>query len=345
MIKAGIIGSTGYAGQQLVWLLYNHKNVEIKFLSSYNYAGMNFNNVYPEYMNFIQDMCIDMHEVENKLHEIDVLFIALPHGKAFDITKKALELNIKVIDLGADFRIKDKNIYETWYKVEHKVPELLSEAVYGLPEIYREKIKMAKLIANPGCYPTASILALAPILKNKLIDTNSIIIDAKSGVSGAGRGANIATLFCECNESIKAYNIGIHRHTPEIEQELSYINGENIFLSFTPHLIPMNRGILATCYGVLSKKVSQDEIYEMYEDFYKDEYFIRIRQDLPETKWVKGTNLCDIAVRVDERTNRVIVVSAIDNLVKGAAGQALQNMNIMFNLDETEGLKLLAMNP
>lgn len=165
MIKAGIIGSTGYAGQQLVWLLYNHKNVEIKFLSSYNYAGMNFNNVYPEYMNFIQDMCIDMHEVENKLHEIDVLFIALPHGKAFDITKKALELNIKVIDLGADFRIKDKNIYETWYKVEHKVPELLSEAVYGLPEIYREKIKMAKLIANPGCYPTASILALAPILK------------------------------------------------------------------------------------------------------------------------------------------------------------------------------------
>ncbi|QEK10940.1 N-acetyl-gamma-glutamyl-phosphate reductase [Crassaminicella thermophila] len=345
MIKVGIIGSTGYAGQQLVWLLHRHRETKIVFLSSYNYAGLPFSNVYPEYYQFIQDLCIDIHTVEKKLSSIDLLFIALPHGKSFAITKKALDLGVKVIDLGADFRLKNTTTYKKWYGLNHELPEFLSTSVYGLPEINKKDIKKANLIANPGCYPTASILALAPLLKHKIIDPNSIIIDAKSGVSGAGRKANVATLFAECNESIKAYGVGCHRHTPEIEQEVSNIYGQDILLSFTPHLIPMNRGILATCYGSLVEKISQEDLYKIYEDFYKDGYFIRIRKEIPQTKWVKGTNLCDIGICIDERTDRVIIVSAIDNLIKGAAGQAIQNMNIMFDIEETEGLKFISMTP
>ncbi|QZY54982.1 N-acetyl-gamma-glutamyl-phosphate reductase [Crassaminicella profunda] len=345
MFKIGILGATGYAGQQLVWLLYNHKEVEIVFLSSHSYSGYSFSDVYPQYDQFLQNLCIDIHNVEKKLVDIDLLFIALPHGKSFEITKKALDLGVKVIDLGADFRLKSSASYEKWYNLQHECIDLLPDSVYGLPEIHRENIKKAKLIANPGCYPTASILALTPILKHQLIHPNSIIIDAKSGVSGAGRKASIPTLFAECNESIKAYGVAGHRHTPEIEQETSKIYGQNITLSFTPHLIPMNRGILATCYGNLKEKCSQESLYKIYKDFYENEYFIRVRKNLPETKWVKGTNLCDISVCVDERTGRVIILSAIDNLIKGAAGQAVQNMNILFGLKETEGLEMLAMTP
>ncbi|TCO71060.1 N-acetyl-gamma-glutamyl-phosphate reductase [Marinisporobacter balticus] len=345
MIKAGIIGSTGYAGQQLVWLLKRHKEVEIIFLSSHSYTNLTFSDVYPQYDRFIEDLCIDIHTAENKFSLIDVLFIALPHGKSFDITKKALNLGVKVIDLGADFRLKSTEAYENWYGLTHGCSDLLAASIYGLPELYRENIKESNLIANPGCYPTASILALAPLLKEKLIDPNSIIIDAKSGVSGAGRKENIQTLFAECNESIKAYAVGSHRHTPEIEQEVSNIYGENIYLSFTPHLIPMNRGILATCYGNLKEKITQESLNKIYEDFYRDDYFVRMRKNFPETRWVKGTNLCDLHVCVDERVGRVIVVSAIDNLMKGAAGQAIQNMNILFNINETHGLELMAMAP
>ncbi|MCT4606588.1 MAG: N-acetyl-gamma-glutamyl-phosphate reductase [Marinisporobacter sp.] len=345
MIRVGIIGATGYAGQQLVWLLHQHKSTEIIFLSSYSYADHSFSDIHPQYDRFLENVCINIQSIENKLHEIDLLFIALPHGKSFEITKKALNLGVKVIDLGADFRLKNPLSYEKWYGLQHSCINLLSASVYGLPEIHRKAIKKAQLIANPGCYPTASILALAPILKHGLIDTKSIIIDAKSGVSGAGRKASIPTLFAECNESIKAYGVGGHRHTPEIEQETSNIYGKEITLSFTPHLIPMNRGILATCYINLKEKQSQEDLYILYKDFYKDECFIRIRKNLPETKWVKGTNLCDIGLCVDERTGRVIILSAIDNLMKGAAGQAVQNMNILFGLKETEGLELLPMNP
>lgn len=345
MIRVGIIGATGYAGQQLVWLLHQHKSTEIIFLYSYSYAGNSFSDIYPQYDKFLENLCIDIQSVENKLQEIDLLFIALPHGKSFEITKKALNIGVKVIDLGADFRLKSSDSYEKWYGLKHGCINLLSASVYGLPEIRRKAIRKAQLIANPGCYPTASILALAPILKHELIDPKSIIIDAKSGVSGAGRKASIPTLFAECNGSIKAYGVGGHRHTPEIEQETSNIYGKEITLSFTPHLIPMNRGILATCYVSLKEKLSQERVYKIYKDFYKNEYFIRIRKNLPETKWVKGTNLCDIAVCADERTGRVIILSAIDNLMKGAAGQAVQNMNILFDLKETEGLELLPMNP
>lgn len=343
MIKGAVIGATGYAGQQLVWFLNNHKYVEIKFLASHTYADEEFSKIYNNYTGIINNKCINMREVEERLEEIDVLFIALPHGKSFDIVQKALEKGVKVIDLGADFRLEDVECYEEWYKLEHKCPELLEEAIYGLVEIYRNEIKNKKLIANPGCYTTASILALYPLLKSKLIDTDSIIIDAKSGVSGAGRGLNTASLYAECNESIKAYGVAGHRHTPEIEQELSKAAGEKILLNFTPHLVPMNRGILSTCYGKLKNNISQEEVYKIYEEFYKNDYFVRIVDTLPETRNVRGSNFCDIGIRVDKRTNRVIVVSAIDNLIKGAAGQAVQNMNLIFGLEEGEGINMPSM--
>lgn len=343
MIKVGIIGATGYAGQQVVWFLHNHPQVEIKFLCSHNYAGIQFSQVYNNYTGFMQEICINMQEAEENLQYIDVLFIALPHGKAFDISKKALELGVKVIDLGADFRLESPEIYTEWYKVEHDGEELLKDSVYGLTELYREEIKNTKILANPGCYTTASILALYPLLKEKLIDIDSIIIDAKSGVSGAGRNLSIPSLYAECNESIKAYGVGTHRHTPEIEQELSKAAGEEVVLTFTPHLVPMNRGILSTCYGKLKKDMTQEEIYSIYRKFYGGEYFIRVIDELPETKNVKGSNLCHMAIRVDKRTGRVIVISAIDNLIKGAAGQAVQNMNVMFGIKETMGIDILPM--
>lgn len=345
MIKAGILGATGYAGEQLVWILRNHPKVSIKFYASHNYADINFADIYNNYYGFIEDKCIDMEEAESRLPEIDVIFIALPHGKSFDITKKALKLGVKVIDLGADFRLNSEETYKEWYGIQHGCPELLNEAVYGITELERNKIKGCGLLANPGCYPTATMLALAPLLANKLIDTHSVIVDAKSGVSGAGRSANISSLFTECNESIKAYGVAVHRHTPEIEQELSNIAGENITISFTPHLVPMNRGILSTCYGNLIKEYKTDTLLEVYREFYKGNFFVKVIEGLPETRWVRGSNLCHIGLRVDKRTNRAVVMSAIDNLIKGAAGQAVQNMNLMFGLDETEGLDFISMAP
>ncbi len=345
MINAGLIGSTGYAGQQLVWFLNNHPNVNINFLSSHSYSGVSFSKIYGNYSKHIESICVDIKEAESKLSEIDILFIALPHGKSFELVKKALNLGVKVIDLGADFRLKDHNVYKKWYDLDHQAINLLPQSVYGLPELNRNIIKNSNLIANPGCYPTASILALTPLLKSNIIDSSSIIIDAKSGVSGAGRALNTSILYGECNESIKAYSVSSHRHTPEIEQMLSQVNNKDVSLLFTPHLVPMNRGILATCYGNLINDISQEELYEIYSSFYKNESFIRVIEEIPETKWVKGSNICDIAIRVDERTKKVIIISAIDNLIKGAAGQAVQNMNIMFNIDENKGLDLLSMFP
>ncbi len=344
-INIGIIGSTGYAGSQLVWLLAKHKKVNIVFLSSHSYEEINFSDVYPQFENHIPLKCINFDEVYNNLSNLDVLFIALPHGKSFDIVRKSLELGIKVIDLGADFRLDDKSVYEDWYDMSHGAPDIIKESVYGLPEIYREEIKKASLIANPGRYPTASILALAPLLKNKLIDINTLIIDVKSGISGAGRSLSIPILYAEANETMKAYSIGMHRHTPEIEQVLSFIADENVTLTFTPHLVPMNRGILATCYASLSAQLNCEDIVSLYKEFYSNEPFIRVRNILPETRWVKGSNYCDIGISIDSRTNRVIVVSIIDNLLKGAAGQAVQNMNIINGFDEYEGLDLISMLP
>ena len=345
MIKAGIVGGTGYAGQNLVWLLNNHDQVKIDFICSHNNTNVPFSGVYPNFFGTLQDLCIDMPTAFERLSEIDVLFIALPHGKSYDLSNKALQLGVKVVDLGADFRLRDPAMYELWYDMKHPSDELLSTAVYGLPELHRKEIMEAQLVANPGCYPTASILAAAPLLAKGLVEPQSIIIDAKSGVSGAGRTASIPTLFCESNESIKAYGVTSHRHTPEIEQELSKAAQKELTISFTPHLVPMNRGILATCYGALNKIIEQDALYDLYKRFYEGEPFVRISDGLPETRWVKGTNYCDIGIRVDKRTHRVIAVSAIDNLIKGAAGQAVQNMNILFKFKESKGLDLLAMFP
>jgi len=345
MINVGIIGSTGYAGEQLVWFLHNHPNTTIKFLCSNSYANIGYDSIYRNYFGQVSLACISMQEVYNQLDNIDLLFLAMPHGKSFEITKLAISKGKKVIDLGADYRLKDKDVYEEWYKVTHEALDLLDSSVYGLPELSRDKIKSANLIANPGCYCTASILALSPLVKNNLIDLNSIIIDAKSGVSGAGRGASTSNLYCECNESIKAYSVGTHRHTPEIEQVLSEINNDDIKLTFTPHLTPMNRGILSVCYSNLKDNYSEEELYQIYNDFYKGEYFVKVINTLPETRYTKGSNMCHIGLRVDKRTKRVIVVSAIDNLIKGAAGQAVQNMNIMHGLKENMGLEFPAMVP
>lgn len=346
MIKIGIIGSTGYAGAVLTKLLINHPNVKIVFLASHSYANNKFYSIYRNFKNITEISCIDSDDVgENYLDKIDVLFTALPSGKTFSVVPKAINKGVKVIDLGADYRLKSKETYEQWYKIDHPCSNLLTKAVYGLPEIEKDKIKSSNLIANPGCYPTASSLALIPLLKYDLVEKSSIIIDAKSGVTGSGRKASINNLYVECNENIKAYGVTTHRHTPEIEQTLSYIAKDNINLIFTPHLIPMDRGILATCYGSLRKKIALNDIYDLYKGFYKNEPFVRIIDELPETRWVKGSNYCDIAIRIDNRTNKIVVLSAIDNLMKGAAGQAVQNMNIMYGLNEKTGLEIVPMFP
>lgn len=343
MIKVGIIGVTGYAGQQLLCLLTKHKGVEIKFISSNSYHGKNISEIYGNYKKYFEKKLISQSEAENSLDEIDVLFLALPHGLSENITKLALEKNVKVIDLGADFRLDDSEKYEKWYNVKHEYPEINKEAVYGLPELNREKIKNSRVIASPGCYPTSAILGIAPLLNKKIIKEDSIVIDSKSGVSGAGRGLKIDSLFSEVNENFKAYNIFKHRHTPEIEQEMSKIAKEEIKIVFTPHLIPINRGILSTIYLDLKEELDEKELYNIYNEFYKNEYFVRINENLPEIKNIKNTNICEIGLRVDKERKKVIVVSVIDNLIKGAGGQAIQSMNIMFGLDEKEGLDYLSM--
>ncbi|KNF09384.1 N-acetyl-gamma-glutamyl-phosphate reductase ArgC [Gottschalkia purinilytica] len=346
MIKAGIIGATGYVGTELVRLLKNHNNVDIKFITSQSYIDKEYDSIYENFRDVFPMKCTEQN-VELIANEVDVIFMALPHGIASkEIDSKILE-KTKVIDLGADYRISDREIYENWYNTSHLSSELLDEAVYGLCEINREKIKKARLIANPGCYPTCSILTLAPLFKENIIDIESIIIDAKSGVTGAGRSLNIGTHYTECNESMKAYGIASHRHTPEIEEQLSCIANNNVFVSFTPHLIPMNRGILTTSYAKLKDKLTYEEVKKIYEKHYKDEYFIRLTKEnvLPETKWVKGSNFCDIGFKIDDRTGRIIVVGAIDNMIKGAAGQAVQNMNILFGLDESTGINGVSIFP
>lgn len=346
MIKAGIIGATGYVGTELIRLLSKHEKVEIASISSKSYVGQKYDEIYENYRDVFQMECCEQ-DIEKISKEVDVMFLALPHGIASTQIDKSILENTKIIDMGADYRIKDVDVYEKWYATKHGSPDILGEAVYGLCEFNREKIKDARIVANPGCYPTSSVLSMAPLLKEGLVDPDTVIIDAKSGVTGAGRSLNVATHFTECNESFKAYGIASHRHTPEIEEQLSELSNKEIILNFTPHLVPMNRGILTTSYAKLKEKMSYGEIMEVYKKYYSEEYFVRLTKEgvFPETKWVKGSNFCDIGIKVDERTNRVIVVGAIDNMIKGSAGQAIQNMNIMMGYEENMGLKDVSIFP
>ena len=342
MINVGIIGATGYAGQELLRLLYNHPHVKLKHLSSHTYHGKKLSEIYPNFYGLLENKLVNMN-AEQMAMSCDIIFFALPHGLASkQISEKVLN-NTRVIDLGADFRLKDQSIYESWYKVKHQAPKYIKESVYGLCELNRDEIENARIVANPGCYTTCSITSLAPLLDKNIIDSDTIIIDAKSGISGAGRNLSMATHFTESNETFKAYAVSSHRHTPEIEQELSKIAGKKIILSFTPHLLPMNRGILTTSYASLKKKINSSEIRNIYSQYYKNEKFIRICPEgiLPETRYVKNSNFIDIGFTIDNRTGRIIVVAAIDNLIKGASGQAVQNMNIMFGLNEDEGLRAI----
>jgi len=338
-VKVGILGATGYTGAELVRILSHPKEVEIVALGTQNYGGQRIHEVYPHLYKYNNLVCVD-YAHDDFPDNVEVLFVALPHGHAMPIATECLRRGVKMVDLGADFRLTDHQAYEQWYGLEHTARELLTEAVYGLPELKRGQIKEAKLVANPGCYPTSIILGLAPLLKNNLIEPGSIVADSKSGVSGAGRGLAIGVHFSEVNDNFRAYNVGMHRHTPEIEQELGLLAGAEITVSFTPHLLPITRGILSTIYSKLTKDVSSAELIDLYREFYQNEFFVRIMPDgvLPQTKWVAGSNHCDLSLTVDKRTGRVIVISAIDNLVKGAAGQAVQNMNIICGLPEDSAL-------
>lgn len=355
MIKAGIIGATGYAGGELVRLLLGHKDVEIKWYGSRSYVDKKYADVYRNMFTLVEDTCLD-DNIEKLAQEVDVIFTATPQGYLASILTEEILSKVKIVDLSADYRIKDVNTYEEWYKIKHLSPQFIAEAVYGLCEINRDKVKDARLIANPGCYTTCSILTVYPLVKEGYIDVDTLIIDAKSGTTGAGRGAKVANLYCEVNENIKAYGVAIHRHTPEIEEQLGYAAGKEVVLNFTPHLVPMNRGILATEYASLQKVTlpdgsigypTEEMLRAAYEKYYKNEKFVRVLDAgvCPETKWVEGSNYVDVNFIVDPRTHRVIMMGALDNLVKGAAGQAVQNMNLLFGLDEAEGLNIVPMFP
>ena len=346
MIRVGIIGSTGYAGNELVRLLLQRSDVKIVWYGSHSYIGKKYADVYRNFFKLVEAECLD-DNLEQLVEEVDVVFTATPQGLCAALVSEDVLKKIKVIDLSADFRIKDVSVYEKWYGIEHKSPQFIAEAVYGLCEINREALKKARLVANPGCYPTCSTLSIQPVLKAGLINPKSIIIDAKSGTSGAGRGAKVDNLYCEVNETIKAYGVTVHRHTPEIEEQLSYIAGKEVLINFTPHLVPMNRGILITAYANLFKPVTYEEVKKLYDDCYEGERFVRVldKNVCPETRNVHGSNYVDVNFRIDERTNRIIMMGAMDNLVKGAAGQAIQNMNLMFGLPEETGLLQVPMFP
>jgi len=346
MIRVGIVGATGYGGAELIRLLAGHPHVRIANLYSSSSQGEPLDHVFPH----VYDLglpALSAIDAEHLSKENDVVFFATPAGVSAKLSPQVVELGGKVIDLSGDFRLASPQVYQNWYKKEAASEEWIKRAVYGLTEWNKEQVAGASLIANPGCYPTAALLALLPLAKSGWVATDSWIVDAKSGVSGAGRGVSLGVHYSEINESIHAYKVGTHQHTPEIEQEMMRQNGVETMIQFTPHLVPMTRGILATAYGKLTKQVTQDQIQELYASAYADQPFVRIRPagSHPRTKEVYGSNYCDIAVHVDERTGRVILLSVIDNVVKGAAGQAIHNMNVMFELPETMGLPLVPLFP
>ena len=343
MIRVGIFGATGYVGLSLMTLLKNHKEAEVIFGHSNNYAGKMYKEIFrgcnSELILSTFDQCID------KLKDVDVVFLALPHGISFKVVDEAMKHNVKVIEMGGDYRLDDPLEYEKWYGVKHTSLEYLKEAVYGLPEINKDKIKEARVLANPGCYATASSLGLLPIINAGLCNTKTIVIDGKSGTSGAGRGASVDNIFSEINENFKAYKVGCHRHTPEIEQVLNTKSKDEVKLTFVPQLVPMTRGILITSYVDLTSDIEEEKIFDLYKEFYKYAKFVEVVEEIPQTKWSKNTNMAYISVRKDSRTNKLIIISVIDNLVKGAAGQGIQNMNIMFGLPEEAALDDLAVLP
>lgn len=351
MVKVGIIGATGYAGGELVRILMGHKDAEIKWYGSRSYIDQRYDEVYRNMFRIVDAVCMD-DNMETLSKEVDVIFTATPQGLCASLVNEEILSKVKIVDLSADFRIKDVKVYEQWYGITHKSPQFIDEAVYGLCELNRDQVKEARLIANPGCYTTCSILTAYPLVKEGLIEPDTLIIDAKSGTSGAGRGAKLPNLFCEVNENMKAYGVATHRHTPEIEEQLGCAAGRALTLSFTPHLVPMNRGILVTAYASLRRKEDKTlptsgELRAAYERYYQRERFVRLLDEgvCPETKWVEGSNYVDVGFTVDERTGRVVMMGALDNLVKGAAGQAVQNMNLLFGLPEDEGLAMVPMFP
>ncbi len=345
MLKVAVVGASGYTGVELLRILVGHPEIEICCITSRQHEGLPINTLFPSLSGFCELICepLDVAEISKRA---DLVFTALPHKSSMEVVPGFLEAGCKVIDLSADYRLKDRDVYEKWYQT-HSSPELFTTAVYGLPELYRDQLLSACLVANPGCYPTSVILGLAPLLEEQLIDPQSLIVDSKSGVSGAGRGVKLGSLFCETNEGFKAYGIASHRHTPEIEQELTGLANSTIRLNFTPHLLPVNRGILSTCYADLLEDKSSEELIELFQQRYVDEPFVRVMPggELPNIAYVRGTNFCDIGLVSDQHTGRVIVVTAIDNLVKGAAGQAVQNMNIVCGFTESMGLGIVPTFP
>lgn len=344
-MRASVIGATGYAGAELLRLLDGHPGVEIAVITSESSTGENIAAMYPHLSKRIEKNLSSMKDIEAVAAESDVLFIALPHGHAMKIGKALRDKEVRIVDLGGDYRFRDYKVFEQWYKVPHEDPE--AKAVYGLTELYRKEVSGAQLVANPGCYTTCSILALVPLFKHKLISAQNVIIDAKSGTTGAGKSLKPGNMYCQVNENFHAYGVATHRHTPEIEQIYSEFAGEDVVIQFTPHLLPAERGILATCYANLREGVTDEQIKEAYEEMYANEFFIRLRGKgvCPEIKHVRASNYVDIGWQVDRRTNRIIAMSVLDNLVKGAAGQAVQNMNVMFGFPENTGLKQLPIYP
>jgi len=343
--KVGIIGATGYTGVELLRLLLHHPEVEVTALTSQKYAGVEIGQVFPSLTKHLQLKCEEL-SVEKISKKTDFVFTALPHKTAMETVPLFYRMGKRVVDLSADFRLKDSAIYERWYQ-KHTVPDLLNESVYGLPELHRDKIRSAKIVGNPGCYPTGALIGLIPLIKKGLVSSEGIVVDSKSGVSGAGRDVVLESLFCEVNEGVKAYKIFAHRHTPEIEQELSLLSQKKIAVVFVPHLIPIDRGILTTLYVQLTKKMKTEELLNAFQECYEGEPFVRIypKGKLPNTKDVRGSNFCDIGAAVSEADGRAVVVTAIDNLVKGASGEAIQNMNIMLGYSETMGLDVVPLFP
>jgi len=345
MINVGIFGGSGYTGQELLRILLAHPAVRVTVVTSRRYAGQPVADVFPS-LRDVTDLTFVDADAQAVAGQCESVFLAVPHGEAMAVVPDFLAKDVRVIDLSADYRLRDPVIYETWYR-QHTSPDLIADAVYGLPELYRDEIRTARLIANPGCYPTGAILGMAPLIRQGLVDSSNIIVDAKSGTSGAGREAKIDTLFCEVNEGFKAYKIFSHRHTPEIDQELSIAAGDTVRVLFTPHLVPVSRGILTTMYASMARPVSSSMLEELYHTAYGAEPFVRVYPTgrYPNISFVRGSNYCDIAWAVDADMKKVVIITALDNLVKGAAGQAVQNLNIMNGFDEDAGLRLLSVVP
>lgn len=343
MIKAGIIGATGYTGSELVRLLNFHPEVSIEVITSESHKGEKFSGIHSQFRNIVDIELVSAEDID--INNLDVAFLALPHGVSMDFVKKFINKEVKIIDLSGDFRLSSKKVYEQWYNNEHTFEEGFRHAVYGIPELYREEIKKAKLVANPGCFPTGAILAIAPLVKQGSVDINRLIVDSKTGVTGAGVKAKLTTHFPNVNDNFKPYGIKFHRHTIEIQEQLSNVSGQDVTVQFTPHLLPIDRGIITSVYLTPATSINEKKLVEIFNEFYKDAPFVRIVEEAPEVKDVRATNYIDIFTTYDERTNTILVFSAIDNLVKGASGVAIQNMNLMCGLDETTGLLQCPVKP